>query len=106
MHAGEFLQDGCFYQCFGGSDVTHSLMQHISHNGFHATSQKEQDFICNIKEGLCYVSQDPEHEITVSTPHNKVYAAGSAIPLENSCFMAAEVLFKPNLLGKSNSKSS
>ncbi len=88
-----------------GRDLTDYLLRLLTERGLHLTSSSEKDIVRDIKEKLCYVSLDYDHELKESVKSSAVEAQyempdGELITIGNERFRCAEALFKPSLINK------
>ena len=88
-----------------GRDLTEYLLRLLTERGLHLTTSSEKDIVRDIKEKLCYVSLDYDHELKESVKSSAVEAQyempdGELITIGNERFRCAEALFKPSLINK------
>lgn len=82
----------------GGDDITTYLMKLLSKRGYSFATESERVIVSDIKEKLCFVSQDCEYmmsELRISDDIEKDYELpdGQLIALGDELFRAPEILF-------------
>merc|ERR1719411_141827 len=88
-----------------GRDLTENLMKLLTERGYSFTTSAEKEIVRDIKEKMAYVAENYEDELIkaeTSSDIEKNYELpdGQIITVGNERFRCAEVLFKPNLIGK------
>ncbi|XP_043931422.1 actin, clone 302-like [Protopterus annectens] len=82
-----------------GRDLTGYLRKLLQDRGYCFRTATELEIVRDIKEKLCYVSQDPDTECSTNEV-SYTLPDGQILKLGNERFRAPEVLFKPALIGK------
>jgi actin beta/gamma 1 len=93
------LHEAIFRVPYGGKDVTNYLIELIAQQGLCLNSSSDFEIAQKLKEKHCYTSSNFEMEYNNSESSTYELPDGRQITLGNERFRAAEVLFKPSLLG-------
>ena len=106
IHEGQSIPGAICRLNFAGNELTEHFMKILLERGYTFTGD-DRDLIREIKEKLCYVAQDYEHELATLTPSSalvKKYRLpdGQFLTLGNDRFRCPEALFKPSLVGLNN----
>lgn len=88
----------------GGRDITRQLQLLLRKQGYLFNSSADLDVLREVKEAMCYVSQNPardEANFAAGKGGIKRYKLpdGSQLELGAEAFRAAEILFDPDLVG-------
>lgn len=88
-----------------GSHVTKYLERLLKGRGDPYTTTSEFETARNIKEKLCYVAADFEHELSIADSNTTISQSyelpdGRCVEVGSERFRATECLFKPSLIGK------
>merc|ERR1719510_416895 len=88
-----------------GRDLTENLMKILTERGYSFTTSAEKEIVRDITEKLAFVAINYEDELTkaeTSSDIEKNYELpdGQIITVGDERFRCAEVLFRPNLIGK------
>jgi actin len=105
IYEGYAFPQAIFRLDLAGRDLTEFLQRILTERGLNLTSSSEKDIVRDIKERLCYVSLDYDHELKESVKSSSVEAQypmpdGEVITIGNERFRCSEALFKPSLINK------
>ncbi|CAL4110635.1 unnamed protein product, partial [Meganyctiphanes norvegica] len=84
-----------------GRDLTSYLQRILSERGHSFKTTAEHDIVREVKESMCYVSENYEKELSTNNNDDMLYTLpdGQEITLGNASFRCPEVLFQPSLYG-------
>jgi actin beta/gamma 1 len=88
-----------------GRDITNYFRRLLRQKGYSLTSSAELEIVRDIKERLCYVALDPEKELQLAekvSGMEKTYQMpdGNVLTIGTERFLAPEVFFQPQQIGK------
>uniref|UniRef100_A0AAG5DSW3 Uncharacterized protein n=1 Tax=Anopheles atroparvus TaxID=41427 RepID=A0AAG5DSW3_ANOAO len=111
IYEGYALSHEVVRQDLAGRDLTMYLVKLLKERGYTFSTTAEQDIVREIKENLCYVSQEFEKELSFATGywatvattsvHDKLYELpdGQIINIGKERVLCPEALFQPKLIG-------
>ena len=93
---------------WAGRDLTDYLMKTLGERGYSFATTAEREIVREIKEKVCYVSdQDYEKEMSAAaTERTYKLPSGQTITVGDQQFRCPEALFRPSLLGLEGGASS
>jgi len=80
------------------TDITVNLEELLSNRGYYFNTPAEREIVEEIKEKVCYISQNTSKEPTVDAEYK--LPDGTVVVIGNERFRAPESLFVPALVGK------
>nr|XP_018671023.1 actin-3 [Ciona intestinalis] len=102
VYEGFVLKKGIQRLEMAGSDITDNLMKSLNQRGYTFLNAAERLTIRNMKESVCYVSQDIEHESATYNDQTKksyILPDGREIFAQNERYLSPEGLFLPSMFG-------
>ncbi|KAJ5073815.1 actin [Anaeramoeba ignava] len=108
IYEGNTLNDSVLKMSIGGKDLTDYLKKIMSERGYYFSAYAEREIVIDIKEKLCYVSLDFDEDMELLNNSNSIernyeLPDGSIITIGNERYRCTEPLFKPSLIGISQS---
>ncbi len=105
VEAGKVITGAMQRTELAGKEITHALEGLLHAKGFDVRTSAEREIIQDMKEKLCYVALNPEKgSAHMKTGHSvdKQYMLpdGEIVSMGTERFMAPEILFQPDLAGK------
>ena len=94
---GKVLKEGIMSLDFGGHNLDQYFYRLMAEKGL-IYSTVDWEMLRDIKERICFVSQDYESEIKAPTEKYYETPDGSMISLDGECIRCPEALFNPNAI--------
>lgn len=108
VYEGYGIHQSCICSNFGGYDINKFLLKMLSERGINFNFSDPNKTITDIKERYGYISLEYENDLQNYSSKDEEFNSEYILPdqsvlkLGNEKFRCAEILFKPNLIGKKN----
>ncbi|KAF7239368.1 Actin [Varanus komodoensis] len=99
IYKGHCLLHAISRMNFAGRDITKYLATLLLESGYAFLSSSEKEIVKNIKENLCYITSDADHQKEKGLVHQYILPDGNPVQIGDQLFRAPESLFNPTDAG-------